>query len=303
MALDKLVDSTQLNTDLTSIANAIRTKGGTSGQLAFPNGFVDAVEAIETSGGGYSADDIAATGITGNVELTVSSIRDNGFRGQPVSSVTGDNITRIGAYSFGVCKSLETVSFPNLTSFGYGAFLESGLKTVSFDSLVSIANGDDGKYAFQECRSLEKVLFPNLETIGTGDKYMFYNAGTSSSYKLVVVLPKIKNLGTRTFDRSYAKAIDIGPDLTAITGADVFYCNLEKASVQTLILRYTGGVVTTANTDRIKGLRDVYVPQALISSYENASNWSTRVAAGKITFHAIEGSVYENAYADGTPIT
>lgn len=51
MALDKLVDSTQLNTDLTSIANAIRTKGGTSAQLAFPQGFVSAIEAISGGGG------------------------------------------------------------------------------------------------------------------------------------------------------------------------------------------------------------------------------------------------------------
>lgn len=37
--------------DLTSVADAIRAKGGTSGQLQFPSGFVDAVEAIETGGG------------------------------------------------------------------------------------------------------------------------------------------------------------------------------------------------------------------------------------------------------------
>ena len=37
--------------DLTDIADAIRAKGGTSGQLQFPQGFVDAVEAIETGGG------------------------------------------------------------------------------------------------------------------------------------------------------------------------------------------------------------------------------------------------------------
>ena len=49
MALDKLVDSTQLDTDLTSVANAIRTKGGTSAQLAFPADFVSAIGAI--SGG------------------------------------------------------------------------------------------------------------------------------------------------------------------------------------------------------------------------------------------------------------
>ena len=50
MAVDKLVDSTQLNSDLTSVANAIRTKGGTSSSLAFPSGFVSAVNAIDTSG-------------------------------------------------------------------------------------------------------------------------------------------------------------------------------------------------------------------------------------------------------------
>ena len=50
MAVDKLVDSTQLNNDLTSVANAIRTKGGTSAQLAFPAGFVSAVQAIPTGG-------------------------------------------------------------------------------------------------------------------------------------------------------------------------------------------------------------------------------------------------------------
>lgn len=51
MAVDKLVDSTQLNSDLTSIANAIRTKGGISAQLAFPSGFVTAIENIETGDG------------------------------------------------------------------------------------------------------------------------------------------------------------------------------------------------------------------------------------------------------------
>ena len=46
MALDKLVDSAALDANLTSVANSIRTKGGTSGPMAFPAGFVAAVEAI-----------------------------------------------------------------------------------------------------------------------------------------------------------------------------------------------------------------------------------------------------------------
>ena len=48
MAVDKLVDSSQLNSNLTSVANAIRTKGGTSAQLAFPAGFVSAIGDIST---------------------------------------------------------------------------------------------------------------------------------------------------------------------------------------------------------------------------------------------------------------
>lgn len=48
MAYDKVIDSAQLEADLTSIANAIRSKGGTSASLAFPAGFVNAISAIKT---------------------------------------------------------------------------------------------------------------------------------------------------------------------------------------------------------------------------------------------------------------
>ena len=37
------------DTELTSVANAIRTKGGTTAQLSFPTGFVSAVNAISSS--------------------------------------------------------------------------------------------------------------------------------------------------------------------------------------------------------------------------------------------------------------
>ena len=39
------------DSELTGIANAIRTKGGTSSPLVFPNGFTSAIEAIPTGGG------------------------------------------------------------------------------------------------------------------------------------------------------------------------------------------------------------------------------------------------------------
>ena len=69
MALDKLVDSSQLDTDLTSVANAIRTKGGTSAQLAFPAGFVSAVQAIPT---GVTPTGTKQISITATTAITTS---------------------------------------------------------------------------------------------------------------------------------------------------------------------------------------------------------------------------------------
>lgn len=45
------------NTDLGAVADAIRTKGGTSASLTFPSGFISAIEAISTGGETYPADD------------------------------------------------------------------------------------------------------------------------------------------------------------------------------------------------------------------------------------------------------
>ena len=39
------------DTDLTAVANAIRTKGGTSAQMAFPNGFISSIQNIPGGGG------------------------------------------------------------------------------------------------------------------------------------------------------------------------------------------------------------------------------------------------------------
>ena len=71
MSVDKLVDSTLLDADLTSVANAIRTKGGTSASLAFPAEFISAIEAIPTGGGGgeWTSEEIA-TGTEPNGAIT-----------------------------------------------------------------------------------------------------------------------------------------------------------------------------------------------------------------------------------------
>ena len=47
--------------DLTAIANAIRTKGGTSAQLEYPDGFVTAIENLSTGSGAVTIDEYADT--------------------------------------------------------------------------------------------------------------------------------------------------------------------------------------------------------------------------------------------------
>ena len=47
----------------------------------------------------------------------------------------------------------------------------------------------------------------------------------------------------------------------------------------------------------------LYVPSALVSEYQAATNWSTILGYSTNSIAAIEGSEYENAYADGTSIT
>lgn len=64
MSVDKLVDSTQLDSDLTSVADAIRAKSGGSGQLAFPAGFVSEIGNISSGGGGMTMDWADVTEVT-----------------------------------------------------------------------------------------------------------------------------------------------------------------------------------------------------------------------------------------------
>lgn len=276
MALDKLVDSTQLNADLTSIANAIRTKGGTAASLAFPQGFVSAVEAIETGGGGYTIDDLASTGITGNINIGVGTIKKNAFAYQNgITGVSGANVSTINEFAFAYCENLVDVDLPNLVT-------------------------TTGRYVFRNCNTLGTVHLPKLKTV---DGAMFYQCGfgKSGTPNTIIVLPALENTSGKNlyefFRQGRFAAIDIGPGIDKITGT--FYAGTYTA----VILRRTDSIVAATNTDAVQGLSNVWVPLALISSYTSATNWSTRIAGGNITLHAIEGSIYENAYADGTPIS
>ena len=107
MAVDKLVDSTQLNAELTSVANAIRAKGGTSASLAFPAGFVDAIEGIET-GGGVT---VSPLSVTANGTYTAPS-------GEAYSPVTV-NVSGGGGQSSASPKAVNFIDYDGTILYSY----------------------------------------------------------------------------------------------------------------------------------------------------------------------------------------
>ena len=274
MALDKLVDSTQLNTDLTAVANAIRTKGGTSAQLAFPAGFVDAVEAIET-GGGTTVNEFLSMytrkELTGDIvlEQSVRQLKSSLFAGQNVKSVRGEGVivvTNCG-YAFDNCPELETISFPNLQSL-YCA------------------------YFIMNCPKLKLLCFPNLGVTGT-TKYMYSSTITNCANLEVIDLSKIESISG---SNNFLRCASLTTVIFRRTDAPVNLGNVNNFTGTPFAPGGSGGTI--------------YIPQALYDhlgdgtalDYKAATNWSTLDGYGTITWAKIEGSIYETQYADGTPI-
>lgn len=260
MAVDKLVDSAQLNADLTTVANAIRTKGGTSAQLAFPSGFVSAVEAIPTGGGGLTADDIADGTLNfGDINLTVSSVKKYAFfRATGIGDVSSSTITTVNVSAFE--ESSATKFFlRNSVRLYQGAFSRSKAKYIVITGATTL----EMTYTANNIADLLAVDW-NLATILKNNTF---NGCTSLN---VLVL---RNSTIRVLDAIGA------------------FANTPFASGE------AGGTL--------------YVPQALISRYQSATNWSTILGYANNQIKSIESTHTDPTapidltlyYADGTPIT
>lgn len=310
MALDKLVDSTQLNTDLTSVANAIRIKGDTSAQLAFPSGFVSAVQAIPTgitpSGtkqisitqNGTTTEDVTAFA---NAEITVD-VQGGGDIDALISgtiiSVSSD-VTSIKNYALLNCMALATVSFPNVTSVGEYAFTKTGLTEITETQFPSLVNS--GSNSFREMGNITRFFLPKA-TVGLW-------AVRKNVLLTAAVFRKLDYQGN-FMECSALQKVDIS------TGGVLSYA-FSNTAINLLVLRSTtlqslSGTNAFDRTPFASGGTGgtIYIPKALYDhlgdgteyDYKAATNWSTIDAYGTITWSQIEGSIYETQYADGTPI-
>lgn len=105
-----MTDYLTTDTDLVSIANAIRTKGGTQASLEYPDGFVDAIENIPSGGGSEKTVSITlAYGQSTSAfrSFTVYETTD-GVKGQQIGSIAsadGSTTVTVSASANGfVCE-------------------------------------------------------------------------------------------------------------------------------------------------------------------------------------------------------
>lgn len=111
-----MADYLTTDTELTSVANAIRTKGGTSSPLVYPAGFVSAINAIPTGGGGikYAKFDVTSsdsfTWADGDT-LSAIEFRKSVFQGVVTVDFNGIEVT---AYLSGaVDEGYLTLAIPD----------------------------------------------------------------------------------------------------------------------------------------------------------------------------------------------
>lgn len=286
MALDKLVDGAQLDSDLVSVANAIRTKGGTSAQLAFPADFVSAVNAIQTGGGG---------GLTLDGFCTLA---------EPNGAVVYTGTAAVGGYAFYGRTGVTSFSAPNLARTNaigqLGLAYATHMTSVSLPKVKTLASG-----VFTGCTALTSVDMPLFEEFSSGS--IFYNC----SNLVEIHLPNCNRLNDRTFQgctklkRVILNTNKRSPSTTAF-GTYCFY----GAALDTLVLGGTddalwklGNINAFDNTPFKSGGTGgtIYIPEALYNKlgdgssldYQSATNWSTLHSRGTVTWAKIEGSIYE----------
>lgn len=248
--------------------------------------FYDLLLASKLSGGGgggggtdYLAEVLSNT-ITSYSNDTVAEISRGTFNSTPLESISMTALTKISTNNvFANCANITDVNFPSLLEIRASAtFQTSGIKNFSCHTL-----GFYGSNTFQYCTKLEGVCTPNGYPRGA-----FYGCN------------KLKYVDTKGFSGS-----DDG-SVKKVSQYTFYGCSiLDKIIIRESNLMPLDNLNAFTNTPYDSGGAggEIYVPSALISSYQTATNWTTLNGYGHTTWKAIEGSYYETHYADGTPIS
>ena len=212
------------------------------------------------------------------------------------------NITLIEQYAFAYCRKLALTSLPStLTKIESNAFFQctNMVLTNLPSNLTYIGNG-----AFQECPSLITISCEGAITtlgssafLGTSTNEMQLTSASFPNMALASTISTVFGSNTAVYACHYLAFVDIGNTIGIQSNA---FANCY--ALQTLVLRRTESICSLSGTSAFNNTPmsgynsltgTVYVPSALISSYQTATNWSTLYNNGTVTFSAIEGSAYE----------
>lgn len=225
-----------------------------------------------------------------------------------------NNITKIREYAFSE-RTIFGINCPNVTTVGSYAFQNSTFTKISLPSMTVM----NGYYTFNDTTFTGEYYFPSLTTINSPTS-TFVRAQTRGIY--LPALETTPNASNYMVQNCANLKYFIAPNYSADSNTEGFAKNpllkyvelgggrimrqrqfLEDYVLEHLVLRKTDSPVTCsyALTDSrynpagdspfagYNGLTaKVYVPRALITSYQTATNWSTFYAGGYTTFLALE---------------
>lgn len=287
-----------LEQTLTDIADAIRSKAGTTDPIN-PADMPQAIEDLP-SGGGDTINDVL-------LEKTQTEYVNNTFEGVVPASLFSNNdklklvefqkVKFAGSSICYYCTALETVNFPKLTRIEQSAFSSCiALKTVEFPEAVNIYGS-----AFQNCTALKSVSLPKCLSTSNGG-YIFYGC-TSLENVHVPLLGTVNEdmfggctslqefegesvvaFGYRVFlGCTNLKLVDIGREIAKgkTTTPQTIFGGFNNTPLKALVLRNPNGMHPLgtsgafSGTPIANGTGYIYVPRALVSTYQAGTNWST----------------------------
>lgn len=272
MAVDKLVDSTQLNSDLTSVANAIRTKGGTSTQLAFPSGFVSAINAIPSVGSAT----ISATSPI-NVSITVAGnmtvLTQYGKCTQNITSNSGDILCNNGVLQSGISITLPMDRI--------NAYIDaSGTWKASSDSYSMCVEVEVGKtYAIRWMNTISTE-------VGTIFRYGFSDTSTASGQTLTQfsrTSPQSVPYVALTADKQYLVI-----QVSSVYGADIIangYITMEESYMH---IEGTPEVLTVS--DGVTTQTATIAPLLSVGNYRDEQDIINGVVTRRVTYCIYDGT-------------
>lgn len=145
MAIDKAVDSAVLDANLTSIADAIRAKAGTSDKLAFPAGFAEAIAGITVGGGGEGGYDFSELptpfthALSGSFILDADTSWNNHYIKIPNSiNMTGE-------------KPVMVLIFSNDTEIVYSSTVQTAQVILAYDEGPTLGDKYRQKVGLYAC--------------------------------------------------------------------------------------------------------------------------------------------------------